>query len=103
MEEQLGVPRIASELGVSQRQLERLFRGHVGRTVALFGLLIRMRNARVLPISTSLSVRMFATACGFNSLPHFVRRSGNPWGAARRSAAKPGRPTNRQRPRPLIP
>ena len=53
MEDPLSVPEIARELGVSQRQLERQFKRHVGCTVVQFGLLLRLQNARVLLISTS--------------------------------------------------
>ena len=72
MEEPPSVPEIARALGVSQRQLERQFKKHVGCTVVQFGLLLRLQNARVLLISTDLSVREIATASGFNTLSHFT-------------------------------
>ncbi len=70
--EPLTVPRIAEVLGVSQRQLERQFNRSIGCTVVQFGTLVRLQHARVLLISTSLSVREIATAAGFNSLSHFA-------------------------------
>ncbi len=72
IEEPLKVPEIAAVLDVSQRQLERQFKKHVGCTVVQFGLLRRLQNARLLLISTDLSVREIATASGFNTLSHFA-------------------------------
>lgn len=71
IEEPLTVPEVAAALDVSQRQLERQFKKHVGCTVVQFGLLRRLQNARLLLISTDLSVREIATASGFNTLSHF--------------------------------
>jgi transcriptional regulator GlxA family with amidase domain len=72
IEEPLTVPEIAGLLDVSQRQLERQFKKHVGCTVVQFGLLRRLQNARLLLISTQLSIRQIATASGFNTLSHFA-------------------------------
>ncbi len=80
MEDPLSVPEIARELGVSQRQLERQFRRHIGCTVVQFGLMLRLQNARVLLISTELSVREIATASGFNTLSHFAYSFGKFFG-----------------------
>ncbi len=80
IEEPLKVPQIADVLGVSQRQLERQFKKHVGCTVVQFGLLRRLQNARLLLISTDLSVREIATASGFNTLSHFAYSFGKFFG-----------------------
>jgi AraC family carnitine catabolism transcriptional activator len=80
MEDPLRVPDIARALGVSQRQLERQFKKHLGCTVVQFGLLVRLQSARVLLISTSLSVREIATASGFNTLSHFAHAFRNLFG-----------------------
>ncbi|NQW13645.1 MAG: GlxA family transcriptional regulator [Rhodobacter sp.] len=69
--EPLSVPDIAAALGISQRQLERQFKHAIGCTLVQFGLLLRLQHARVLLISTDLSVRDIATASGFNTLSHF--------------------------------
>jgi transcriptional regulator GlxA family with amidase domain len=68
----LTVPDIADHLGLSQRQLERLFHSGLGCSVVQFGTLVRLQHARVLLIATKLSVREIATATGFNSLSHFA-------------------------------
>ena len=70
--EPLTVPEIAAQVGISQRQLERQFRKIMGCSVVQFGLLMRLQRARVLLISTDLSVRDISAACGFNSLSHFA-------------------------------
>ena len=72
IEEPLTVPQIANFLGVSQRQLERQFKKNVGCTVVQFGLLKRLQNARLLLISTDMSIRQIATASGFNTMSHFA-------------------------------
>ena len=70
IEEPLTVPQIANLLGISQRQLERQFKKNVGCTVVQFGLLKRLQNARLLLISTEMSIRQIATASGFNTMSH---------------------------------
>ena len=70
--EPLPVPEIAHRLGLSQRQLERLFHKGLGCSVVQFGTLVRLQHARVLLIATKLSVREIATATGFNALSHFA-------------------------------
>lgn len=80
IEEPLTVPQIAKVLDVSQRQLERQFKKHVGCTVVQFGLLRRLQNARLLLISTKLSIRQIATASGFNTLSHFAYSFGKFFG-----------------------
>ena len=72
VDDPLSVPQIANRIGVSQRQLERQFGKAMGCSVVQFGLLLRLQHARVLLISTELSVREIATASGFNSLSHFA-------------------------------
>ncbi len=78
--EPLTVPKIAEELGMSQRQLERQFKANIGCTVVQFGLLLRLQKARVLLISTDLAVREIATASGFNTLSHFAYSFGKCFG-----------------------
>ena len=80
LEEPLRVPEVARELGVSQRQLERQFKKHVGCTVVQFGLMLRLQSARLLLISTEMSVREIATASGFNTLSHFAHAFRNFFG-----------------------
>ncbi len=80
IEDPLSVPEISRSLGVSQRQLVRQFKHHIGCTVVQFSLLLRLQNARVLLISTNLGVREIATASGFNTLSHFACSFGKVFG-----------------------
>ena len=58
---------------VSLRQLERLFRQHLGRSLGEHYLALRLDRARDLLRQTSLSVLEIALACGFASPSHFSR------------------------------
>ena len=57
--------RIAARLGVSQRQLERLFRKFTGMTPAHYYLNVRLDNARGLVTQTQMPLAEIAIACGF--------------------------------------
>ena len=69
--EPLTVPDIAARTGISQRQLERLFKRYIGCSAVQFGQLLRLQYARVLLTSTGLSIREVSVAAGFNSAPYF--------------------------------
>ncbi|MFO1171817.1 MAG: GlxA family transcriptional regulator [Hyphomicrobiaceae bacterium] len=69
--EPLSMPELATQLGTSQRQLERLFGQYMGCSAVRVNLLLRLQNARVLLNSTSLSIRDVSAASGFNSLSYF--------------------------------
>lgn len=77
MEAALEVPlprtALARSAGVSVRQLERLFRTHLGRSIGAHYLSLRLEHARRLLRQTSLSVLETALACGFASAAHFSR------------------------------
>ncbi|MDB5416264.1 MAG: helix-turn-helix domain protein [Rubritepida sp.] len=64
---------LASLGGVSLRQMERLFRAHLGRSMGTHYLALRLDRARLLLRQTGLSVLEVATACGFTSAAHFSR------------------------------
>lgn len=71
IEEPISVPEIAAEVGISQRQLERLFKRFMGCSAVQFNQLLRLQYARVLLTSTRLSIREVSAACGFNSMSYF--------------------------------
>lgn len=71
IEEPCSIPNLCNELGVSQRQLERLFKRHTGCTIVQYSKLLRLQYARVLLASTRMSIREVSAACGFNSLSYF--------------------------------
>ncbi len=65
---------IAAQSGVSQRQLQRLFRRHLGMTPTQYFLKARLQRARHLLQYSTLSVTEIAIATGFASISHFTRR-----------------------------
>jgi transcriptional regulator GlxA family with amidase domain len=64
---------LAVASGVSVRQLERLFRTYLGRTIGGHYAELRLERARMLLAQTSLSVLEVSLACGFLSAAHFSR------------------------------
>ncbi len=72
IEEPLNQEVLALRVGLSRRQLERLFRKHLGRTPAQYYLELRLERARHLLFQTSLPVMNVAFACGFVSASHFA-------------------------------
>jgi transcriptional regulator GlxA family with amidase domain len=73
LENPLSRGELARTAGVSLRQLERLFRLHLGRSLGEHYLALRLDRARDLLRQTSLSVLEIGLACGFASASHFSR------------------------------
>jgi len=64
---------LAEKVGITRRQLERLFREHLGDSPSNFYLRLRLDRARQLLQQTEMSIMEVATACGFESASHFSR------------------------------
>jgi AraC family transcriptional regulator, glycine betaine-responsive activator len=64
---------IALAVGLSSRQLERLFRAQLGKSPSRYYLELRLHRARLLLFQTSMPVLQVAVACGFTSASHFAR------------------------------
>ncbi|NKE44319.1 GlxA family transcriptional regulator [Roseomonas frigidaquae] len=73
IEDPLPRDALAERAGLSVRQLERLFRSHLGRTIGAHYLGLRLDHARRLLQQTALSVLEVAMASGFVSAAHFSR------------------------------
>jgi len=73
LEEPLGLDRLAARGGISRRQLERLFRAHMGDTPTGYYLKLRLRRARQYLEQTDMRVLDVSLACGFSSAPYFSR------------------------------
>jgi len=73
LEEPLTLDEIATLVGVSRRQIERLFKRYVGEVPTKYYLDMRLRRARGLLLQTSLSIMEVSVACGFQSPPHFSK------------------------------
>lgn len=77
MEETLEFPvaiaQIARQVGLSSRQLERLFSRNLGVSPSAHYLRLRLQKARVLIEGTHLVLQEVALSCGFVSQSHFSR------------------------------
>ena len=73
IEEPLSLDEIAALVGVSRRQIERLFKRYVGQVPTKYYLDMRLRRARELLLQTAMSIMEIAVACGFQSPPHFSK------------------------------
>lgn len=78
MEENLELPlstcELAKSVGVSGRQLERLFGKHLHTSPKQYYVELRLQRARNLLMQTDASVIEVAMSCGFTSHSHFTRR-----------------------------
>jgi len=73
IEEPLSLDEIAALVGVSRRQIERLFKRYVGQVPTKYYLDMRLRRSRELLLQTAMSIMEIAVACGFQSPPHFSK------------------------------
>lgn len=73
LEELLELGQLASYVGRSRRQVERLFREQLGTTPQRYYLELRITEARRLLQHTKLSVVDVGLACGFVTSSHFSR------------------------------
>ena len=64
-------PELALAVGLSKRQLERLFRRHLGTTLGHHYMSIRLKAARRMVEQTNLRIAEIAFACGFSSATYF--------------------------------
>ncbi|MBT8409538.1 MAG: GlxA family transcriptional regulator [Alphaproteobacteria bacterium] len=64
---------LAKEVGMSTRQLERLFRRYLNRSPKRYYMELRLQKARNLLMQTDMSVINVALACGFASPSHFSK------------------------------
>ncbi len=64
---------LAQDVGMSTRQLERLFRRYLSRSPKRYYMELRLQKARNLLMQTDMSVINVALACGFTSPSHFSK------------------------------
>lgn len=67
VEAPISLGEINSQVGLSGRQLERLFRKHAGRTPQLFYRDLRLNHAKYLIRQSDMPISQVASACGFGS------------------------------------
>ena len=73
LEEPISPATLAQEVGMSTRQLERLFRRYLNRSPKRYYMELRLQKARNLLMQTDMSVINVALACGFTSPSHFSK------------------------------
>ncbi|MGG7568304.1 GlxA family transcriptional regulator [Rhodovulum sp. DZ06] len=73
IEDPLSAAALAQAVGMSTRQLERLFRRYLDRSPKRYYLELRLEKARRLLLQTDMSVISVALACGFTSPSHFSK------------------------------
>ncbi len=73
LEEPMSCAELARSVGLSPRQLERLFSKYLNRSPTRYYLGLRLDRARFLLLQTSLSILNVALACGFVSASHFSK------------------------------
>ncbi len=73
IEEPISPSLLAKEVGMSTRQLERLFRRYLNRSPKRYYMELRLQKARNLLMQTDMTVINVALACGFASPSHFSK------------------------------
>jgi len=73
IEEPIGLEELSTFIGISRRQLERLFQKHLQCVPTRYYLNLRLNRARLLLLQTNKSIMDIAIACGFVSAPHFSK------------------------------
>ncbi len=81
IEEPLGADELASLVGISRRQLERLFRKHLDTVPSRHYLQIRLEHARKLLQQENAPVVQVALDCGFANASHFSTAYRNQFGS----------------------
>ena len=73
IEEPVSPSLLAEEVGMSTRQLERLFRRYLNRSPKRYYMELRLQKAKNLLMQTDMTVINVALACGFTSPSHFSK------------------------------
>ena len=73
IEDPISPSDLASNVGMSTRQLERLFRRYLNKSPKRYYMGLRLQKARNLLMQTDMSVINVALSCGFSSPSHFSK------------------------------
>ncbi|MEK0083003.1 GlxA family transcriptional regulator [Benzoatithermus flavus] len=92
IERPLAIAVLAARVGMSERQIERLFRQHVGMKPSEYYMTIRLDRARELLRLSDLSITDVAVATGFTSPSHFSTAYRRRFGHAPREERKTSPP-----------
>jgi transcriptional regulator GlxA family with amidase domain len=88
IEQPLTPAELADLVGISKRQLERLFRRYLNTTPARYYLTLRLETARQMLEKSSMKIIDVAVACGFKSAGHFSSRYYSSFGVTPRESRK---------------
>ncbi len=88
----LGIDELAQRMGISRRHLERLFKSNLDCSPSRHYLDLRLQQARRLIQTGKKPLAEVAGACGFVSLPHFLRCYRQYFGAHPRDEQKTAQP-----------
>ncbi len=88
IEQPLSPNELANLIGVSKRQLERLFRRYLNMTPARYYLTLRLQAARDMLEHSASKIIDVAIACGFKSAGHFSSRYYSSFGETPRETRK---------------
>ena len=80
IEEPLATDEIASLVGLSRRQLDRLFKQHLAAVPSRYYLELRLQRARQLLLESNHSIVQVGLLCGFSSGSHFSTAYGTLFG-----------------------
>ena len=86
---------VAKAIGLSTRQLSRLFRAALDESPARCFFRLRLERARLLLRRTEMAILDVSVACGFASQAHFSRSYSAAFGHPPREERQPGRPARR--------
>ncbi len=73
LEEPIGRDALARSVGLSTRQMERLFHKYLNKSPSRHYLELRLKRAQLLLMQTSMSILDVSVACGFVSASHFSK------------------------------
>jgi transcriptional regulator GlxA family with amidase domain len=73
IEEPLPLDDVAAYVGISRRQLERLFDRYLHCAPSRYYLELRLYRARLLLLQTNIPIIEVAVSCGFSTAPHFSK------------------------------
>jgi len=73
IEEPMTLDELSHHVGLSRRQLERLFQRYLNCVPTRYYLELRLERARQLLLQSSMPIVDIALACGFVSAPHFSK------------------------------
>ena len=73
IEEPMTLDELSYHVGLSRRQLERLFQRYLHCVPTRYYLELRLERARQLLLQSSMPIVDIALACGFISAPHFSK------------------------------